>query len=68
MTDKKYRLYIEKKSSPDGIDTWYIKEQLESLEPVVVCLCNSGVMAQRVYSALMDQIEQNKRDRQDKGE
>jgi hypothetical protein len=47
------KLYIEKKTTKGGKDVFYIKERSsESLEPVIICLCPSKEIAQKILIAL----------------
>lgn len=41
------------RSSEREEEVFYIKEQAGDLEPVVICICNSEYLAQRVLKALL---------------
>lgn len=47
------KLYLEKKNTKSGKEVFYIKERtIESPDPVIICLCQSELMAKRVLVAL----------------
>lgn len=53
---KLFKLFIVKGTQAGSwLDTWYVKEQAEGLEPVVICICHSEEDAQRVLQALQSQ-------------
>lgn len=48
------KLYIEKRTTKSGKEVFYITERtVDTLGPVVICLCQTEAMANRVLSALL---------------